>query len=154
MKVKRIRKISITAIIILLLSVCGGCGADKIQGVVERDSGEIAVTFTVPDGMSVEEVLGSKIGVENSMNITKITSSGTSSGGFGYWYTVDKGGILCRKGDVYRYGPTAEVTRATGVLSPPPWLMLTSSPSENEIFNPEDSQVLEEKYGIKLNFTV
>ena len=103
MKVKRIRKISITAIIILLLLVCGGCGADKLQGVVERDSGEIAITFTVPDGMSVEEVLGSKIGVENSMNITKITSSGTSSGGFGYWYTVDKGGILCRKGDVYRY---------------------------------------------------
>ena len=49
---------------------------------------------------------------------------------------------------------TAGVTRATGVFSPPPWLMLTSLPSENEIFNPEDSQKLEEKYGIKLNFAV
>lgn len=150
---KRLRNISILSIIILIVSACGGCGSDKIQGVIERDSGEVVVTFTVPEGMSIEDVLESDIGEEIPINITSITSSGTSNEGFCYWYTVSNGGILCRKGDVYRYGPTAEATRATGVLSPPAWVMLTSLPSENEIFNPEDSQKLEEKYGIKLNFS-
>lgn len=150
---KRLRNIFITVFIVLSLSVCEGCRTNKIQGVVESDSGEVAVTFTVPEGMDVEDVLGSDIGEENPMNITSIANSGTSNEGFCYWYTVADGGILCRKGDVYRYSPTAEAIRVAGALSPPAWVMLTSSPSNDELFSQEDSQKLEEKYEIKLNFS-
>lgn len=136
-----------------MVSILTGCGSDKIQGVNVRDSGEVTVTFTVPEGMSVEEVLGSEIGTETAANITSITTTGTSNNGFCYWCKVSSGGILCRKGDVYRYGPDAEVSRLTGAWSPPAWVMLTSTPSKDEIFDPDDAQKLEEKYGIKLNFS-
>lgn len=140
------------AIIMFIVSSCGLFGSDEIQGVTVTDSGNVTVTFTVPENMTIGEVLGSEIGEETPINITDLSESRLSKG-FCYVSKVDIGGLVCRYGNIYRYGPNAEYERSLGLnLSPSPWVLITSSPSDDAIFNPKDSQKLEEKHGIKLNF--
>lgn len=121
-----------------------------IQGVTVTNSGQVAVTFNVPNGKTVEEVIGSNIGNENTFYVSYAT--GNSNSFYVYWYKVESGGILSKNGDVYRYGPEASTSYATGVSAPPNWVLILSKPSDDEIFNPNDSELLAEKYGIYLNF--
>ncbi len=149
---KKTLSIFLIAMSIFLLSACEMSGSDEIQGVTVRESGDVAVTFTIPEEMDVEEVLGCEVGEETAMNTSVITNTGMSNGGFCYWCEVSNGGILCRKGDVYRYCPTAEASRMTGVWSPPAWLLLTDIPTDDKILNPEDAEKIKENYDIQLNF--
>lgn len=129
---------------------CNG-NSNTIPGVYVNDNGDVAVTFTVPNGKTVQEVIDSEIGEENTVFVSSLTDS-TSKGNYTLWYKVDNGGILSTRGNVYRYAPTATVSYKTGVSSPPAWAMLYKPPSEDEIFNPNDAELLAEKYGIKLYF--
>ena len=60
------------AIIMFIVSSCGLFGSDEIQGVTVTDSGNVTVTFTVPENMTIGEVLGSEIGEETPINITDL----------------------------------------------------------------------------------
>lgn len=145
------KKLIIFILIPGILFYFTGCrNNDEIQGVSVLDSGEVSVTFTVPDGMTVEDVLGSEIGEEHTVCITNANSSTQEN--FTHWYTVSAGGILSRFDDIYRYGPDAEISQATGTATPQTWVMLYSAPSDDEIFKPEDTDLLAEKYGIHLYF--
>ncbi len=130
-----------------------GCNdnSNKIPGVYVNDNGDVAVTFTVPSGKTVQEVIDSEIGEENTVFVSSVTDS-INKGSYTYWYRVDNGGILSKCGNVYRYAPTAAVSYKTGVSAPPGWAMLYKTPSEDEIFNPNDAELLAERYGIKLYF--
>ena len=61
---------------------------------------------------------------------------------------------LSKKGNIYRYGPNAELgyEKITNDLRPPNWLILVKTPSDEDLFDPEDAEKLEEKYGVKLSF--
>ncbi len=130
-----------------------GCNnnPNKIPGVYVNDNEDVTVTFTVPNGKTVQEVIGSEVGEENTFLVSSVTDS-INNGSYTYWYKVDNGGILSKRGNVYRYAPTAAVSYKTGVSSPPGWAMLYKTPSEDEIFNPNDAELLAERYGIKLYF--
>lgn len=144
------KKIRFVAIMILIIFCVLACGKEEIQGVSVTESGQIAVTFVVPEGMTVEDVLKSKIGSENTMHFSYMDSSNRE--GFFYWYEVENGGILSRFDHVYRYAPQASPSSATGVSAPPAWATINSIPSDGEIFKVEDTQLLKEKYGVDLYF--
>lgn len=129
----------------LILPACGS--SDNMSGVSVSDSGSVVVTFTVPDGMTVEEVIGSSLGDEHQMAISSASGEG---GGMMTWYEVESGGLICKYEDYYRYGPDAEVTRATGVEAPGGGTMIASVPEE--VFDPENADKLAEEYNIELNF--
>ncbi len=149
---KKAAVIILSLILILSLVACTFDSSENsgIQGVNITSSGEVSVTFKVPDGMSVEDVLGSGIGDENVFYVSSVTKNTNEF--YVYWYKVNSGGILSRRGDIYRYGPEASVSFTTGVSAPPNWVLLLTKPSDDEIFNPEDTEKLAEKYGINLNF--
>lgn len=130
-----------------------GCNdnSNKIPGVYVNDDGNVSVTFTVPNGKTVQEVIDSEIGKENTFLVSSVTES-LNNGNYTYWYKVDSGGILSKCNNVYRYAPTAAVSFKTGVSSPPSWAMLYKTPPKDEIFNPNDTELLAERYGIKLYF--
>lgn len=69
-------------------------------------------------------------------------------------YEVDNGGIISKRGNIYRYGPGAktEYQKITNNFIPPAWVMLYELPSQENLFNPTDVEKLQEKYGIKLSF--
>ena len=118
-----------------------------MPGVVIENDEVYSVTFELPKGESIEEVLGSELGSEHQMAITFGNDTSIS-----YWYVVENGGLLSRYGNYYRYGPTAEIVDATGVSSPPAGIMLHNAPDQEDLFDPEDADILSEKYGISLNF--
>lgn len=152
---KRIQLVCIVlfSITVICFTSCGKNNKNEnLQGVTVNDSGQVAVTFVVPDGRTVEDVLGCEIGSENTVIISDLEKS-SSTAKHAFWYTVSSGGILSRFGDVYCYGPEATTSNTTGVTAPPGWIMLYSEPSEDAIFNPEDADALKEKYGIQLYFT-
>ena len=147
---KKIGNLILVTFVMISFSACvvkenTGTG---IQGVEVTESGIAYVTFRVPDGTSVESILGSAIGSQNTIYYSGLTSN--SQSGYAYWYRVDSGGLLSRIDNIYRYAPKAATSRLTGVESPPNWLILFSTPSEDEIFKPEDTKKLEDKYGIHL----
>lgn len=149
------KKVSVIIIIIITMFLTVACTSNSsensgIQGVNVRDSGEVSVTFKVPDGMTVENVLGSEIGDENTFYVSNVT--GNANGFYVYWYRVNSGGIVSCRDNIYRYGPEATVSFTTGVSAPPNWVLLLTQPSDDEVFNPEDAEKLAEKYGINLNF--
>lgn len=78
---KKTLSIFLIAMSIFLLSACEMSGSDEIQGVTVRESGDVAVTFTIPEEMDVEEVLGCEVGEETAMNTSVITNTGMSNGG-------------------------------------------------------------------------
>lgn len=150
---KKAIAVFITFILAFCLAACSSNAPDDksdITGVSVTDSGNVSVTFRVPDGMTVEDVLGSGIGKENIFYVSNVV--GNSNGVYIYWYSVDNGGIVSCNGDIYRYGPKATVSHTTGVSAPPNWVMIYSTPSDDEIFNPEDAEKLSEEYGINLLF--
>ena len=69
-------------------------------------------------------------------------------------YEVDNGGIISKRGNIYRYGPGAKTVyqKITNNFTPPAWVMLYEIPSQDNLFNPTDVEKLQEKYGIKLSF--
>lgn len=131
---------------------CIACSSSQgeLQGVTVSDSGAVAVTFRLPDGKELEDVLGSEVGVENTAYVSNAEQP--SQGKFVYWYAVGSGGIVSRYEDVYRYSPTAELSSATGVSSPPAYAMLYFEPKESDILKWEDSEELAKRYGIVLRF--
>lgn len=136
---------------LLGISACGMPATDSFPGVEVRDSGEVAVTFELPEDRTLEEVLGSELGTKNTFSITTISDGSSSDGGFVYWYKVQTGGIVSQKGDICCYSPEAETSTMTGVEAPPAWVMVYSIPSDDELFNPKDVEKLSEEYGIELN---
>lgn len=148
------KKIIICMLSLIFVLFCfSGCddNSNKISGVYVNDNGNVAITFTVPNGKTVQEIIGSEIGKENTFFISSVTED-INKGSYTYWYKVDNGGILSKCGNVYRYAPTAAVSFKTGVSAPPSWAMLYKTPSEDEIFNPDNAELLAESYGIKLYF--
>ena len=137
---------------LILTAFLTGCDSSSngIQGVTVTESGEVAVTFKLPNAKKVENVIGSEIGDENTFYVTDLTGS-TNKGSYAYWYNVDNGGILSKCGSIYRYSPDASVSHVTGVAAPPSWVMLYKTPSDDEIINPNDVKLIKEKYGIELN---
>ena len=147
-----LKKVFFIMSVLLCLSGCGKTDIQKkdLQGVSVTEQGKVAVTFTVPEGKDVEDVLGCEIGKEN---IAFVSSLENSSQEYNiYWYEVANGGILSRLDNVYRYAPEATLSMTTGVLAPPGWAMLYSVPSEEDVFRQEDTKILSEKYGINLYF--
>ncbi len=65
------RKWMLTSIMLFAFMLTA-CRSNKIQGVEEMDSGEVSVTFQVPEGMTLEEVLGCEIGSENIAYSTNV----------------------------------------------------------------------------------
>lgn len=145
--------ISIIMSLLVVLSLCA-CSSDSqtdsgIQGVSVRESGDVTVTFRTA-GKGIEEVIGSKLGKKNTFYVSSVTDN---SGGFYVdWYHVESGGIISKRDGIYRYCPTATVSSATGTTSPPNWVLIMSMPSEDDIFKPEDADILLEQYGITLNY--
>lgn len=141
-----IRTMAIVLVISMSIACLTACSQQQkdLQGVNATDSESVAVTFKVPEGLTVEDVLGSKIGGENTMVVGEAT--------FVYWYHVANGGILSRNGAVYRYAPNAEESYVTGVAAPPAYAMLYNVPDSSGIFDPADSGELAERYGIHLYF--
>lgn len=147
------KRIAIMGIIAIMWSF-SGCSSDKMKGVSLSESGELrAVTFELPEGKEIEEVLGSEIGSENTIHVTTIGKDEMKED-FIYWYKVNSGGIVSKKGNIYRYGPNAELgyEKITNDLRPPNWLILVKTPSDEDLFDPEDAEKLEKKYGVKLSF--
>lgn len=144
---KLLKSILLTIIIIINLAACGmeGKNQNTLQGVSVTEDGKAAVTFTIPEGKTVEDVLGCDIKGNNEIYIY-------GKGGSIDWYTVEKGGILSEYGKVYKYAPEAEVPDYPGFDSPPVWALLLEMPEENEIFDPGDAKKLSEEYGIDLYF--
>ena len=140
-------------LILEITVVLSGCSivsepvSETMPGVVIENDEVYSVTFELPEGESIEEVLGSELGSEHQMAITFGNDTSIS-----YWYVVENGGLLSRYGNYYRYGPTAEIVDATGVSSPPAGIMLHNAPDQEDLFDPEDADILSEKYGISLNF--
>ena len=140
-------------LILAITVVLSGCSivsepvSETMPGVVIENDEVYSVTFELPEGESIEEVLGSELGSEHQMAITFGNDTSIS-----YWYVVENGGLLSRYGNYYRYGPTAERVDATGVSSPPAGIMLHNAPDQEDLFDPEDADILSEKYGISLNF--
>ena len=140
-------------LILAITVVLSGCSivsepvSETMPGVVIENDEVYSVTFELPEGESIEEVLGSELGSEHQMAITFGNDTSIS-----YWYVVENGGLLSRYGNYYRYGPTAEIVDATGVSSPPAGIMLHNAPDPEDLFDPEDADILSEKYGISLNF--
>lgn len=141
---------------ILFIAICfSGCSDEKssdIQGVDFSETGKIAITFRVPDGMTVEEVIGSELGTKNKAAITNISQSGTTTNSFMEWYKVENGGLLSCSGDIYRYGPDSTLVSIGPNSTLPAILVIRETPPEDEIFNPDNVEKLYEKYGISLNF--
>lgn len=137
--------------ITISLTGCSQGSSSSIQGVTFSDSGKIAVTFKVPDGMTVEDVIGSELGSKNTVQVTTIGSSGQSAG-IMTWYKVEKGGLISNVGDVYRYGPDSELVFVVSSYSLPALMVIREMPSDDELFNPSDTERLKEEYGISLNF--
>lgn len=142
--------------IIIAITICfSGCSDEKssgIQGVEFSETGKIAITFRVPDGMTVEEVIGSELGSKTKAAVTSIDQSGYTSNSFMEYYKVEKGGLLSCSGDIYRYGPESTLVSIGSTSQLPAILVIRETPSEDEIFNPDDAEKLKEKYGISLNF--
>lgn len=140
-------------LILAITVVLSGCSivsepvSETMPGVVIENDEVYSVTFELPEGESIEEVLGSELGSEHQMAITFGNDTSIS-----YWHVVENGGLLSRYGNYYRYGPTAEIVDATGVSSPPAGIMLHNAPDQEDLFDPEDADILSEKYGISLNF--
>lgn len=140
-------------LILAITVVLSGCSivsepvSETMPGVVIENDEVYSVTFELREGESIEEVLGSELGSEHQMAITFGNDTSIS-----YWYVVENGGLLSRYGNYYRYGPTAEIVDATGVSSPPAGIMLHNAPDQEDLFDPEDADILSEKYGISLNF--
>lgn len=139
--------------VLILFSLCS-CSSDSkkgsdIQGVSISDSGDVTVTFRT-NGKGIEDVLGSELSDKNTFYVSWATDSG--SGFYVYWYYVEGGGIVSERDGIYRYSPTAEVSRTTGTVSPPNSVLILSKPSEDEILKAEDAGALAEKYGIILNY--
>lgn len=140
-------------LILAITVVLSGCSivsepvSETMPGVVIENDEVYSVTFELSEGESIEEVLGSELGSEHQMAITFGNDTSIS-----YWYVVENGGLLSRYGNYYRYGPTAEIVDATGVSSPPAGIMLHNAPDQEDLFDPEDADILSEKYGISLNF--
>ncbi len=149
---KKITNCILVLAMLILTAFLTGCDSSNndIQGVTVTESGEVAVTFKLPSTKKVEDVIGSEIGDENIFYVTDVTGS-TNKGSYAYWYSVDNGGILSKNGSIYRYSPDASVSHATGVAAPPSWVMLYKTPSEDEILDPNDVELLKEQYGIELN---
>ena len=125
----------------------------KIQGVSISDEGDITVTFEVSSGQSIEEILDSKLGEENTVVVSGADED-LNKTKMVYWYEVETGGIVTRVDNIYRFGPEAEVTdKAGGVSGPPTWVMVYSVPEEDELFQTKDSKKLADEYGINLNFS-
>lgn len=140
-------------LILAITVVLSGCSivsepvSETMPGVVIENDEVYSVTFELSEGESIEEVLGSELGSEHQMAIAFGNDTSIS-----YWYVVENGGLLSRYGNYYRYGPTAEIVDATGVSSPPAGIMLHNAPDQEDLFDPEDADILSEKYGISLNF--
>lgn len=143
----------IKCFILITMMMLSGCSvfsesdSENIPGVVIENDEVYSITFELPEGESIEEVLGSEVGSEHQMAITFGNDTSIS-----YWYVVENGGLLSRYGNYYRYGPTAEIVDATGVSSPPAGIILQNAPDQEDLFDPEDVDLLSEKYGISLNF--
>ena len=146
---KRIKYLIILATIVVLsgCSIVSELASETIPGVVIENDEVYSVTFELPEGETIEEVLGSELGSEHQMAITFGNDTSIS-----YWYVVENGGLLSRYGNYYRYGPTAKIVDVTGVSSPPAGVILQNAPDQEDLFNPEDADILSEKYGISLNF--
>ena len=145
---KRIKYLILATMMVLSgCSVFSGPASETIPGVVTENDEVYSITFELPEGESIEEVLGSEVGSEHQMAITFGNDTSIS-----YWYVVENGGLLSRYGNYYRYGPTAEIVDETGVSSPPAGIILQNTPDQEDLFDPEDVNLLSEKYGISLNF--
>lgn len=137
---------------LLALTIClSGC-SDEIQGVDFSESGKIAITFRVPSGMTVEEVIGSELGSKTKAAVTTVDKSGNTSNGYMEYYEVEKGGLLSCYGDIYRYSPDSTLLSIGGTSQLPAIMVIRETPSEDKIFNPADADKLKEKYGIDLFF--
>lgn len=156
---KTIKTLLFTIIIAVTISF-SGCSEEKssgaqdsgIQGVEFSETGKITVTFRVPDGMTVEDVIGSELGTKTKAAVTAIDKSGGTSNSFMEYYKVEKGGLLSCYGDIYRYGPDSTLVSIGPTSQLPAIFVITETPPESEIFNPADAEKLKEKYGINLNF--
>lgn len=142
-------------IVLALTIFLTGCSDEKssdIQGVKFSETGKIAITFRVPEGMTVEEVIGSELGSKTKAAVTVINQSGYTSNSFMEYYKVENGGLLSHYGDIYRYCPESTLVYIGSISQLPAIMVIRETPSEDEIFNPADAEKLKEKYGISLNF--
>ena len=104
-------------LILAITVVLSGCSivyepvSETMPGVVIENDEVYSVTFELPEGESIEEVLGSELGSEHQMAITFGNDTSIS-----YWYVVENGGLLSRYGNYYRYGPTAEIVECYDVV--------------------------------------
>lgn len=146
-----VRKKSCLILPLLCLFLLASCGS-KLQGVTVTDSGAPVVTFVVPAGMTIDAVMGCRLGEKHTEFVSQVdfwdgttTDLGTRS-----WYEVETGGILCEYQGYYRYSPRAKVSESTD--GPPAWVSIYEAVPSDKLFQPKDAAKLEKQYQIKLNF--
>ncbi len=104
--------------------------AKKIEGIEVLDSGDVVITFRVPDGLTIERVLNSNLGsvTQNSINGEYvIRSAPVKSGGEIFWLN-----------GIYEYYPSGTNK------------IVYERPGRNGVLDPKNMDLLEETYGIKL----
>lgn len=144
------------AILTLLFGMLTACGGN-LQGVSYAESGEVMVTFRLPEGKGLRKTLGSELGEERQLRIAQPGDNpGDSRVSIVKWREVDNGGIVCSYGDLYCYSPEAEPSSMPGTIEfvAPTWMtwpLVFGNVTEDEILRPEDADLLQERYGIQLD---
>ena len=144
-----LQSFSLVALLIVLtigvvsLSGCFGSSSDELKGVGVTDSGTVYVTFRLPDGKTLSDVLGQSVS-EDNVTIINDLNGGQSSV---HWSHVGDG-LVVWNGSYCCYSPTAGTVTLGSTTTPPAYMLMSGS---IECLDSADVGELAERYGITLN---